>query len=633
MATTKGKAPTGPTTVDLNNMVKEARTQLQTSKDRAMHAAAHCYMIWAATQSGQGKAWFDAKVKHTNEVIEAYNKDLDKDQKEVRAYRSGDLDSGHEAKYEGTDAGALKLKADAIARIDALGKLIDEKRAPKKKVKIEQAKTGNEFTMVVKLVFGFDEVAHASLASRYASVCSFIHEKCKGNATLDVAAIVAVLEAAGGFEVSLRHQVKAKQAGKPGVDTDAVKTMTTKAKEENEAAVKAMAPLSTFAMPVKTMADGYAVFLARTDGDTVEIVGEAPVTTAQIAKMVTAFEPPASAADPAAEFLHRVLSLGKLVGGVAGKATDGKKERKLVMRPGEDGKTQLLVSQQGGTANVVVHATPHETTNIGAVPVMVALPQDNLQVLTQRLDDPLYRRFTALEPDAAPRTNSGVLAQSVLGWHLQNRALVQANGAARQETLFWSKVGPNSAHKPVDVEAVKFKTRLIVNRAALVYFWEQVVSGAKSSKASNKNTKTATLKYDSGVLVLDMPAKDDVEHDVVPEVDAAVELEFRPGDLIALVETLIGLLQEQFVFEFDEDGLLAVTWADQLGTYSIFQPTVMEGGTLNPKRLAKASPMPSVNLWAKLAATKPVTKANRIAASQIVTTPTKRAPTKKVSAA
>ncbi|MCA3774272.1 MAG: hypothetical protein IN818_04585, partial [Cutibacterium sp.] len=450
---------------------------------------------------------------------------------------------------------------------------------------------------------------------------------------VDVPSIVAELEAAGGYEVSLRHQVKAKQARKSGGNAEEVKTLTAKAKEENEAAVKAMSPLSTFAIPVKTKADGYAVFLARTDGDTVEIVGEAPVTAAQITKMVSSFEPPAISADPAAEFVRRVLNLGTLVGGFVGKPVDGKKERKLVMRPGEGGKTLMLLSQQGGSANVVVHAAPHETTKIGTVPAMVALPHEYLQVLTNRLDDPLYRRFTALAPDAAPRNAGGALAQSVLGWHLENRALVQANGAQLKETLFWSKVGPNSVYKTVDVETVKVKTRLIVGRDALLYFWEKVLSGAKSGKAPNKNAKTATLKYEDGVLVLNMPAKGDVDHDVMPEVNAAIELEFRPGDLIALVEKLMGLMVDQFVFEFDEDGLLAVTWADKLGTYSIFQPTVMEGGILNPKRLAKAGPKPAVNILAALAAKNQAATVSRVAAAQFAAATTKRAPTKKIKAA
>lgn len=634
MAERKGKAKTvANTTVDLDAMMKEAFNELRTSKDRAMHAAAQCYMIWVETKSTVGKAWFDEKVKQANYAIDAFNKGVEKDRKEVAAYKAGTLDPKHEALYQGNDAHALQMKTDAIARINALGKLIDEKRAPKKKVKIEGGKTGNEFTMVVKLVFGFTEAADASLASRYATVCEFIHDKCKSGTLVDVPSIVAVLEAAGGFEVSLRHQVKAKQAGKSGGNADDIKKMTDKAVKENEAAVKAMSPLSTFEMQVKTKADGYAVFLARTDGDTVEIVGEAPVTSAQITKIVTSFEPPAISADPAAEFVHRVLNLGELVGGIVGKPIDGKKERKLVMRPGEDGKTQLLVSLQNGTANVVVHAAPHETTKIGKLPFMVALPHEYLQVLTQRLDDPLYRRFTALAPDAAPRTAGGALAQSVLGWHLENRALVQTDGAQLKETLFWSKVGQNSVHKTVDVEAVKVKTRLIVGRDALVYFWEKVLSEAKSGKAPNKNAKTATLKYEDGVLVLNMPAKDNVDHDVLPEVNAAIELEFRPGDLIALVEKLMGLMVDQFVFEFDEDGMLAVTWEDQLGTYSIFQPTVMDGGILNPKRLAKAGPVPAVNILATLAAKKPAAKVNRVAAEQIVAATTKRAPTKKVKAA
>jgi hypothetical protein len=637
MAERKAKAKTvANTTVNLNAMMKDARDELQNSKDRAMYAAAQCYIIWTETQSTVGKAWFDDKVKQANEVIDAHNKGLEKGRKEVAAYKADSLDPKHEALYEGNDTEALKLKSEAIARINALGKLMDEKRAPKNKVKIEKPKMGSEFAMVVKLVFGFHDSSQASLVSRYASVCEFIHGKCTSGTPVDVPSIVAVLEAAGGFEVSLRHQVKAKKVSKSGGNADDVKTLTAKAKEENEAAVKVMSPLSTFAIPVKTKADGYAVFLARTDGDTVEIVGEAPVTAAQITKMVSSFEPPAISADPAAEFVHRVLNLGTLVGGVVGKPVDGKKERKLVMRPGDDGKTQLLVSQQNGTANVVVHAAPHETTKIGNVPVMVALSHVHLGSLTQRLGDALYRRFTALEPDAAPRTASGVQAESVLGWHLQNRALVEANGAARKETLFWSKVGLNSVHKTVDVEALKVDARLIVSRDVLVQFWDAGLCHVDPNKVAKK-PKVASLKYEDGMLVLDMPAKDDaelaVDCAVEAEVGAGVSLDFRPGDLAALVEKLMGLMVDKFVFEFDEGGLLAVSWEDQLGTYSIFQPTVMDGGQLNPKRLDKAGPMSAVNILATLAAKKPAAKVNRVAVDQIVAAPAKRAPTKKVKAA
>lgn len=632
MAERKAKAQIAANkAINLDDLMADAYNELRTSKDRAMHAAAHCYMIWVETHSAQGKAWFEAKVKHANEAIEAHNRDVDKDRKEVANFKAGDLKSEHVALYEGTDAEALKLKADAIGRINAYSKLIDEKRAPKKKVKIEQSKTGNEFTMVVKLVFRFTEAADASLVSRYASVCAFIHEKCKGNTTLDVATIVAVLEAAGGFEVSLRHQVKAKQAGKSGVDTDAIKAMTTKAKEENKAAVENMQPLSTFAMSVKTKAEGYTVLLARTNGDLVEVIGEAPVTTDQITKMATAFEAPSSNPRPATNFVQRVLSLGDLVGGVVGQPSEGQKERKLVLCSDLDGKTQLMVSLKGGSANVVVHAVPNETVNIGHVPGMVFLSHDKLQLLSDRLSNELYRRFTAIEPDASPMIKGGTKATSKLAWHLVNAALVDANGLPKRETLYWSSFGANS-EMPIDVEAMNVKTRLIVTRDALDCYWDDVLSKVAGYTAAEKKTKVATLKYERGSLLLDVPAKENAEQGVVVDIDAATELDFRCNDLANLVQKLKGLMVDQFTFEFDENGLMAITWSDELGSYAVFQPTVMEGGMLNPKRLAKLGAV-AINIFASQTPKKPTVTTSRAVTQQIVSATPKRTPVKKANVA
>ena len=65
----------------------------------------------------------------------------------------------------------------------------------------------------------------------------------------------------------------------------------------------------------------------------------------------------------------------------------------------------------------------------------------------------------------------------------------------------------------------------------------------------------------------------------------------------------------------------------------MFQPTVLEGGQLNNKRLTKTAGAAAVDLMAVMAAKKQVVKANRAAAAQLTTTPAKRAPAKKVAAA
>lgn len=639
MTQVKAKTPSGAQVagtpaINLNDLMKQARTNLHTSKDRAMHAAAQCYIIWAEAQTVNGKVWFDKAVAHENKLIADYNKGVADDRKEVTDYKACKLASSHDVNYDGIDAAALKMKTDATARIEALAKQIAEDRAPKKKLKIEKTESGNEFTMVVKLVFAFDEAAHASLVSRYSTVCSFIHEKCNAGTPKTVADIVAALEAAAGFEAAYRLQVKAKKTGKAVGSAAEIETMTKQAQADNKAAVEAMKPLSSFDMPVKTKADGFMVLLARTNGTAVEVVGEAPVTEAQVTKMVTSFEAPSIVPHAGTEFVQRVLSLGDLVGGVVGKATEKKKERKLILRPMADGKTQLFMTQLGGDANVVVHAVPHEHVNIGTVSGMTALSHEHLDLLTQRMGDPLYRRFTALEADAAPTTNNGRRADSKIGWNLVNAALADDQGVAKCEKLYWPSVTfAKSPDKPVDVEALTAKVRLTLSRDVLLYFWETTLSPAKSDNAANKKTKPAALTYENGTLLLDVAAKHNAEHDVVSELDGAVDMKFRQHDLIALVEKLKDLMVDQFTFEFDDNGILGVFWSDAYGNYAVFQPTVLEGGQLNNKRLTKTAGAAAVDLMAVMAAKKQVVKANRAAAAQLTTTPAKRAPAKKVAAA
>ncbi len=236
-----------------------------------------------------------------------------------------------------------------------------------------------------------------------------------------------------------------------------------------------------------------------------------------------------------------------------------------------------------------------------------------------------------LPPNAAPTIKGGTKATSKLAWHLVNAAVLDANGLPKRETLYWSSFGGNS-EMPIDVEAMNVKTCLIVSRDALDCYWDDVLSKVGAYTAAEKKTKVATLKYERGSLLLDVPAKENAEQGVVATIDVATELDFRCNDLTALVAKLKGLMVDQFTFEFDENGLMAVTWSDELGCYAVFQPTVMEGGMLNPKRLAKQGAV-AVNAFTSLAPKKQTVATSRAVAQQIVAATPKRTPAKKVNAA
>ena len=75
MAGRNAKTPAGAQiastpAINLNDLLKQARTNLHTAKDRAMHAAAQCYIIWAEAQTVNGKVWFDKAVAHVTGVFD-----------------------------------------------------------------------------------------------------------------------------------------------------------------------------------------------------------------------------------------------------------------------------------------------------------------------------------------------------------------------------------------------------------------------------------------------------------------------------------------------------------------------------------------------------------------------------------
>lgn len=622
MAAVKAKTPAGAqeqvagtSAINLNALMGKAQQELRTSKDRAMHAAAYSYIIWSECQTASGNAWFDAAVKAENAQIDADNAKIKKDRSDINKFEEGKLPKTHAIYETGDDPEAKAISAKAKADMIALQALYAGKNAPTAKKTIEIENGVIDFLAVVKLVFKFFTAADASLLSRYATVCSYIHARFAAVVPLNFADIVTALADAGGFEASYKAQTTAKQNTKNNAKGSEVQLMTAKAQAVGKESAKAMAAVQSFDMAVTNVAQGFTVLLARTDGSKVEVLGEAPVTEAQITNLVSAFEAPDATTVPAASaFIGRVLSLGEVVGGVMASTKDGKGQRKLAMRQDHNGKTQLLVSLQKETAGVVVHATPkHDEIQLGSPEGLFVLSQDHLKQLAQRMTHPLYRRFTQIQANSAPTKKNGKDAVSKLSWDLTNAVAVKEGEAAKLERLFWSDFS-NSADKPTDIEDAKFSTCLIVSRDALVAFYDEVLAKLKAKDDADntdtagqtkKKTRAAKLDYKAGNLTIEIPGKNKSVQAVTAHLDKAVALEFRPTDLAVLVKLLKQQSAAIFYIQIDEGGLLGIKWSDDLGHYAVYVPALQSTGALNPKRISKAQaqanefwvnlPMPKVN--------------------------------------
>ena len=280
------------------------------------------------------------------------------------------------------------------------------------------------------------------------------------------------------------------------------------------------------------------------------------------------------------------------------------------------------------TAGAVVHATPkHDEIQLGSPQGLFVLPHDDLKLLSQRMSDPLYRRFTQIQANAAPTTKDGKKAISKLSWDLTNDVAVKEGEAAKLERLFWSDFS-NSANKPTDIEDAKFSTCLIVSRDALVAFYDEVLAKLKAKddadntdtalETKKKKIRAAKLDYKAGKLTIEIPGKNKSVQSVTAHMDKAVALEFRPTDLALLVKLLKQQSASIFYIQIDEGGLLGVKWSDDPGHYAVYVPALQSNGALNPKRISKAQaqagefwvnlPMPKVNttLTKRTTAKKPI---------------------------
>ena len=85
----KPKTATNPE--QITEQIRQARSCLNNSKDAAMEAAAHAYMIWLMTQKGDAKKWLETSIKTRNDEIAANNSNEKNDAKRAKDFVDGKL--------------------------------------------------------------------------------------------------------------------------------------------------------------------------------------------------------------------------------------------------------------------------------------------------------------------------------------------------------------------------------------------------------------------------------------------------------------------------------------------------------------------------------------------------------------
>jgi hypothetical protein len=591
-ATRNSSNPGSMTVQGINNLLKEARSSYVLSKDSAGKAAAHVYMVWLATQSDDAssamKGWLQKQVDDINTAIIAHNEAED-----VLKLRADKLKDG---KLPAEDAAVVpvKTKAEAdeqaavIKQLREIGGLDKKALKARKKVCVELADNELSHNGLVRFVLDLTAVGDTSTVSRYATVVRWLAERFKEEAPADADEVSQAIKSAGGFECVLDAQ-RDKEDGSSGAATEDEKDLEIRKNallDSAKAALKTAPSKATFAMDVAHAPGGIIALLGRVVDGKVEVVGQLPVAEDEVDATVAKFcDAEALPTDASADFLANVIELGELVaeGGKTAKTTDGKKggvalkaERALSVMPAGKGGIQLVMSARHASASIIVKALPtSKQVKLGSVTSPVCLASEDQVALAKLISAPEDRRLVTVAPKAKSKA---------LAWAATDSALAAKSRANAVSTFKFDEVA-NQAEKPLDVDGFKPQVSVVITSEGLRALDEGRLAPWRKDKAADKTKRHVKLTFGNGKMTYDIEKDQPLSVKVKGGMSGACALNFRPRDICDVVAKLLATGAQSFELQADAGGMLRFSWADKLGGYEVYLPTVTNDKTLNPKRI------------------------------------------------
>ena len=544
----------------LQDFLKQARTELKNSKDSAMKAAAHAYLVWHYSESDfaedGAKRWLEAEIQKRNNEIDKANSDLEVLKNRVKADKAGKLKD--------------ELPADVRREIEEHRDLDATAWSKRVKGKVEARSDANSFTRIVKFVFGFDHPDDASNISRYATVLRYISDHQVELGGLNVEAIVTLLKDAGGFEAVVN-----KQRGGPKPKQDGTKRL----KKLKEALSNASA-ITQLAHIAKYDRAGIVFFVGRKQGANVDLLGEVALTEVEADQLLTKIDADLIGdRDNRIELIARMFDLGEIAR--EGKETDitddgtkaGKKvkEQRVVSLGEDDDGVFFIVSARYAEASAVIKVRPVDDLDFGTVSSGRYLMLEHVdgRNFANMVEDQMDRLFLKFE----------VEARDPLVWSVEDTA---SEMTAAKQYRWVDLIG--QSHWPLSVRTYEPGYRVQLTAENVVDLYDGYLKNwgdySKQPKAVRKPLKVSANGPTFGIGHEAFGAH---SADGKNENGGQVELNFRPGDLVDLFDKL--RQQDAVVFDFqaDADGLLSVSWKDHLGRYEVYLPSVDKRGQLETR--------------------------------------------------
>lgn len=581
---------------DFERMIATANSSLHRTKESAMEAAAHCYIIWLGSRSGMAQSWLQDAIQKTNDEIDKYNKAEKDAYDEAKNYFALKLDADHIAVKKPKGEAEKKRQEEKIAEFTALNKMTEKDRQKIRKVRIERRDGASQFTEIVKYVFGFDKSADATLVSRYTLALDWVHKAFGGKAPSDHDTVIVTMRSAGGFESVIDTQraiANAKEDEGSGIDPkkameaflkDAGSVLSLKASKK---------ALANFRMEASTTSNNAVLLLGHYVGGQVHVIGEASLSKDDVERALRNYGD--SAVLPSnrhIEAINRILNVGAIVR--EGEATNfiksgttvGEKlktSRAVVLR-NKDGQTQVVLSARHADASAVVYATPKGMQELFPIDMSLSLRGESRRRLEKSMGNPAERRLLEIRSDVDPVRADGKAAEADMAWVAEYRADVAKAGSSMIQQYWWYDLA-GEERKPLDVDG--FRPQLSVE--ICMEDISTLINGPLKAWRDSHNGKKASVIMELAFKGAEMILRSDGENleviglgDPVPE---AVALSFLARDLNALFSKLADQHADRFRLSVDDGGMLSVGWSDEYCDYEVYQPSVTNDGRLQTKRV------------------------------------------------
>lgn len=566
--------PKPPTVDDMEGFIGEAKREYANQKSSAMKSAAYAYLTWhyGASEHSEPdmRKWLGEQIDKANKGVEKFNSDVDNDKRRAKELAENKINE--------------ELTDEEKARLTALHKRNTVQWAQAKQVKIDARAGASKFTCVVKYVFGFVKPADASLVSRYAKVLEYIEqhkEELSGVFTVD--AIVALLDAAGGFEAALEKARSTEPA-----NSDKVRAATlTKIKE----AMDRVDDSNELAITAKYDTNGYVFLVGRSTATGVTICGQLDISNDNEAEelLFKIDEDVIGSAEPTVDFMARVVSIGELVregreGNVTKDGTSAGEKHKVTRTyslTNFGGKQNMVVSARYGEASAVVHAWPKPEIVVGTV-------EEGQGLL---LDPSTSSMATKLFSNAARRLLMTVNVgpgdpDAPVHWEL----VTDLNGDEETTSFAWKSMY-HQLHCPIDMRHFDPNSKITLTHADLRQVYSEYLHEWLGTKKDDKKVgKPLTVAFDGINFAVGHEAFGHKSYAFGSKQEAFVSLQMRPRDVVDLFRKLIELNVPHVALHGDTDGLLAASWGDNVGDYIIYLPTIDKRGGLDRTCLGQMKP-------------------------------------------